>query len=1206
MRKKSPLRLFVTLALAVVILIGSNNFLIHLPQFSMAVGAVGGEDPPPPRKVFLNDTFEGLPLNQTPPGWTPNLDSAGYFVVTNEEAYSGHNSAKFVDNSSAAVFTAFRYFSQQNDTIVVSFSVKMPNNTGIHTGLEVSVDDGNFHGSNIIFNDTAIQYFDGAKGLITLRSSYVAERWYRIKFIMNIPYNVYNIHIDDHLEATNAKFNGTVTSIQRIALAESDIYDPKHLGSLLPVAYIDDVLGVQGLSVPGEFPTIQAAVNAASPGDIIVLNGSRIYFENIVIPANKNGITLEGQDVKSTIIDGKFNMTAPFCISLKGCTNVTIWDLTLRNSYKGGAQIDIIGDNNSVSANIIIAGLGSGIRIAGSNTTITDNLIQDNPIGIDVVSGQETFVENNTILNNTQVGLRIQKNASNCLIFGNRFVKNYLQAQDGGTSNRWDDGYPYVPSIGTGGGNYWSDFTNCTDIYSGKAQDVGPNCTVPSPDGVCDQPYQTGVNGVDNYPLFLIQNVTQTPALMHADCARRVFDKSVQYSDTVTVTVTTLRFVNVINASLFVNYTMSDGSTGNLKLSGSPSSSTINFVIPTFRYNTTVRYIVQVLADGSDWLNSTDYPIPFPYLVDDKTGPTISEHHDPPTPDEGQFVTVFTTVTEPANASGVDRVYVSYLVNSTWWTAQMPNVGDDNYVAVIPRQPGNTALIYNVTAFDKAGNPGGPANNSTYVQELGQLLVNYTNTIPLDPCQVELGEYSVGKTIEDGFNVYNIVGPQDDHLFYNTTIVEAGSWFKLIPPYSGILSGGQKASVNFTIVTPADPGLHIVELSIRANGTVFQWAVVISFTVANIIIDESWASSQWPNRVDVGAFQVVAFHAEWAINCSDAVGGTITINSSSTGQANATDATGWVVFQVNSSTPAITKFTVVGVKFDFVTSFTQRAPSPIIAWDRVKVVLAMGNDNYTDVDSAANITWSSSYYELDKTPFLGSVILNDSLTRDHPERAWIGTSSIIDLKYKLTAFESNSINVVWDEIKIIAAGVSSSPVSVNQTAYVWYIAVYEMENTLFKGENGSLILSDGTSNYAMDWSSDDKEMWRKDFSYLTPGLRTFQISGVRDDVHHLTKIRDSLDPMSMMWGERPWWGAWFPTSQSDTVANDVAQPIQPTQTQTTGAYAAWAIVIVVIVMVGSVITLLILMSSTKKSKLRIGKKKPIRTNHTAHFEKPAE
>lgn len=67
-----------------------------------------------------------------------------------------------------------------------------------------------------------------------------------------------------------------------------------------------------------------------------------------------------------------------------------------------------------------------------------------------------------------------------------------------------------------------------------------------------------------------------------------------------------------------------------------------------------------------------------------------------------------------------------------------------------------------------------------------------------------------------------------------------------------------------------------------------------------------------------------------------------------------------------------------------------------------------------DVGSSVDISWNGSYYEFDKTLFEGLAIFNDSLTRDHVDEAWIGTSVIVDSKYsELTAFESNSVHCVW-------------------------------------------------------------------------------------------------------------------------------------------------------------------------------------------------
>jgi len=1226
MGRKYPLRSALTLGLAIIMLVGSNIFLPCVLSVGMADVAVGSQDATSRQRLVLQQSFENESVGATPEGWVVNPSKSGSFTVDNDTAYTGKKSAKFVDNSSTDVVTAFRYFSQQNGTIVVSFSVDMPYNTGNQTGLEISVDDGSFNGSNIIFSDGTIQYFDGVKGLQTLRCSYVANRWYRIKFIMDIPHHVYNIHIDDHLEASNARFNGTVTWIQRMAITEFNVSHTNDHGPLRSLGYIDDIEVRQGMNVPADFPTIQAAVNEASPGDLIYINGSRIYFENIIIPPNKNGITLEGQDSASTIIDGKFNMTAPFCVFLNGCSNVTISDLTLRNSWKGGAQINITGSGNNIIDNVIIGGLGDGIRVAGSNTTITDNLIQDNPVGIDMVSGQGSLVLNNTILNNTVVGLRCGKGASGNLIYRNRFVKNYQQALDNGTSNMWNSSYPYAPVNETGGGNYWSDFTNCTDIYAGPNQDIGPNCTIPSPDGICDQPYQINgtVSSLDNYPLFLIQIVTQYPQLTHANCALQVYDKSVQYDTNVTVSVTVLKYVQITNATLYVNYTYSNGTTGNMTLTRfSITGYIINFTIPSSRYNTTVRYIVRVLADGSDWLNSTNYPVPFVYLVDDLRGPQIGVPRPVPSPpDSNQTVGIYVIVTEPANASGVDKVFVSYLFNFTVWTAQMTKIVDDNYTVVIPAQPGGITLNFNVTAIDKAGNWDNSSSGSTYVENVGRLSVTSSSTvIPYDPCIVDFGAGSGDQIYTNNFTISNNDGPNDDWLMWNITYINGKpAWLNPLSATGGVLPGNQSVLIKVTVDTSKcvdpitglrAPGLYVAVMQVSSNGTISQWGVVISIRVSDIIIDQSAvypASSEWPNRVNLGSNQTVAFHAEWAINCLDATNGIVTIVGSSNYPAvtASVNNSGWATFEVPSPVAAKkVTFSVKAVQFGNVTSFWQTAQNRTICWERVNITLSMAN-NYVDVDSPAPISWTGSTYESDKTPFDGFVIFNDSLTRDHVDEATMSASSILDYAYpSVTVFESNSVDVIWDEIRIIQGGVSNTRTNSGQTEHVWFVAIYERENTLFKGENGTMFVNvtfgQDTSKVPLDWSFDDIWNWRKDFNYSS-GTVTFQVSEVNDYVHHLTKIKDGVGPLNITWGEivRPWWEAWWPTNSNTTMGSqsDPAPTAQTVQTASSNSYTVWAVVLLAIVVMSLALTLLLLMGSGKKSKSSTAKKKSAQANQS--------
>jgi parallel beta-helix repeat protein len=952
---------------------------------------------------------------------------------------------------------------------------------------------------------------------------------------MSIPDNVYNIHIDEHLEVAGARFNGSCSQVHRIAITEFSPPNPS--GSRLPIGYIDDIEVRVGIVIPTDFPTIQAGVDAASLGDVVYVT-SRVYFENVTISAKQNGIWLVGENVNTTVIDGRFAKAASYGISSVSCSNVTVYGFTVRFSAANGTQVCLNGSGNTITNNIIVSGLGDGIsvsgsgntvsnnvinstlqcgiRVEGSNSTVTgnvvlssldtgiflaasysnltDNVIQSSQVGINLSAGEGNLVRNNTIEANG-IGLQCGIDVDGSLIYQNRFVGNNVQALDDGTSNSWDNGYPYTPENQTGGGNYWSDFNNCTDVYSGRSQNESANSNWPSPDGISDQPYQVSSSSTDHYPLFLIQRVAQNPKSEQIDSDKKAFDGSIDYGTSVTVTVTTLKFVKIANATLNVDFTNANATTHS-NITMKVSDKNLTGVIPHQPFGTTVRYNVSVLAYRADWLSSTSYPIPFPYFVDDWTPPNISNvSWVPGGPNENQTITVYATATEPADASQVDKVYVSYLVNFTWWTAEMTKIVDGNYTAVVPRQPGNATMNFNVTAVDKAGNWAPPKNSTQYIKKLAQLSVGNVSGMSADPCSIDLGVVSGNQTYSTGFNVTNISGPRDDPLIWNITVAKGGPWLTSMKPLGGSVLGGQSIRVTVTVDThySTDSSVYVEELSVNATGIVPQWAVMITFTVRNIIIDKSWASSEAPSRCNVNTTEYFAFHAKWGNNCSDATGGSLRIKGSSFVQVN---VTGWALFNYSSTVLANLTFGVEEVKFGSITSFAQTAPNCTTIWDRVKIVLTTAN-GYVEVGSNVDISWNGSYYELDKTLFEGLAIFNDSLTRDHVDEAWIGTSSIIDYKYpELTAFEGNSVHCIWE---------ARAP---------------------------------------------------------TP---------------------------------RPWWEAFWPTNATTTVENQPANT--SSQKLSAGAYNSWAVVIIAVTIgIGLLVTLLILVNSGKKPKSGSDKRKVVQPN----------
>ena len=144
------------------------------------------------------------------------------------------------------------------------------------------------------------------------------------------------------------------------------------------------------------FETIQAAVNAATPEDVIVIEGGT-YTENILInkkvtlqPANREPIILDGGGTGSVI-----TITA---------NGVEVTGMTIQNS--GSGQTD---------AGILI-NQASGCNIHG-------NTITDNANGIALAMSDENSVINNVIHDNSYFGIALA-GASDNTIQGNNIYDN--------------------------------------------------------------------------------------------------------------------------------------------------------------------------------------------------------------------------------------------------------------------------------------------------------------------------------------------------------------------------------------------------------------------------------------------------------------------------------------------------------------------------------------------------------------------------------------------------------------------------------------------------------------------------------------------------------------------------------------------------------------------------------------------------------------
>ncbi|HEU0297494.1 MAG TPA: DNRLRE domain-containing protein [Anaerolineales bacterium] len=166
------------------------------------------------------------------------------------------------------------------------------------------------------------------------------------------------------------------------------------------------------IRVPQDYPTIQAAVNAAVTGDVVLVSPGT-YFENVTISGKT--ITLaslyytssDPQYIDSTIIDG-LGSTVQGTFGVLVDSNVgpetTIIGLTIRNGYDGIAaktKLNIL--NNHIVAN------GDGIDYSSSGGILRGNLLENNSDdGIDMDNRTEGIFENNTSRNNSEDGIEIR------------------------------------------------------------------------------------------------------------------------------------------------------------------------------------------------------------------------------------------------------------------------------------------------------------------------------------------------------------------------------------------------------------------------------------------------------------------------------------------------------------------------------------------------------------------------------------------------------------------------------------------------------------------------------------------------------------------------------------------------------------------------------------------------------------------------------
>jgi hypothetical protein len=203
------------------------------------------------------------------------------------------------------------------------------------------------------------------------------------------------------------------------------------------IAWYENLLLPDTLRVPLDYSTIQAAINAANNGDmVLVADGT--YYENINFKGKAITVAshfINGEDtshITNTIINGSLpshpdtasvvtfdsseDTTSVLCgFTITGGTGQFNPAMTARGGggimvYYSGAKIcNNIIENNSVTYTIAY---GGGIVVAHSTTIIENNIIKSNTVsgdypmggGISVLNCGLTYIHSNKIIDNEAIG----------------------------------------------------------------------------------------------------------------------------------------------------------------------------------------------------------------------------------------------------------------------------------------------------------------------------------------------------------------------------------------------------------------------------------------------------------------------------------------------------------------------------------------------------------------------------------------------------------------------------------------------------------------------------------------------------------------------------------------------------------------------------------------------------------------------------------